>query len=158
MNLTVGNRKIKVHSVIQGEKPLRMGMMETLEILTDQVPTPSEIKALTEHVIKADDNREFTGYSEVNSVSILLYKPNDVTRMREEEARNMEAMRAMAADLPDELAKKYIEHIPNMRYDGKVIEKGKRINWNGELLKARERLLDVAEFAPNVHPEFWEEV
>lgn len=155
MIITVGNRKIKVAAVTAGEKPLRHGMMETLEIISEQPLTPSEIKAMTEQPIITDTNQEYTGYSGINSVSVLLFKPNDVTRLREEEEKGLEALRTLVADLPDELAIKHIAHIPGMRYDGKAIPKGARINWNGQLLRAKRELLDVAEMAPSVHPEFW---
>lgn len=158
MILKVGNRKIKAFSAVESEKPTRDGLLETLQIITEQPLTPSEIKALQEGHIEAEDDRVFEGYSEVDSQSLLLYRPSEATRRRAEEARQVDTMRAMVADMPDDLAKKYADLVPSMRFDGGTILKGQRINWGGTLKRAKKELLDIAECAPNVKPLLWEEV
>lgn len=53
--------------------------------------------------------------------------------MRIEMERQNALMIEIAAKLPDDQAKVYAKYFPSMR-------------------------MDVAEFAPNVHPQFWEEL
>lgn len=158
MKLLVGNHQINVYSVIEGVKPTRDGMLDTLEILTEQPLAPGELHALRTNTIRTEDGRDLAGYTELNSISVLLYRPNEATRRRQAESEQLDTMRAMVADMPDDLAKKYADLVPSMRFDGGTILKGQRINWGGALKRAKKELLDIAECAPNVKPLLWEEV
>lgn len=159
MQITVGNRKLTVLTAVESEQPIKGGVAETLQLITEQPLTPSEIKALRENPITTDDGRTFSGYSELSSVSVLLFRANDAVQMRIEMERQNALMIEIAAKLPDDQAKAYAKFFPSMRMDGgSEIKKGSRINWGGKLMKAKRDMLDVAEFAPNVHPQFWEEL
>lgn len=158
MKLLVGNHQINAYSVVESVKPTRDGMLETLQILVDTPLAPGELNALRTNTIRTEDGRDLQGYTEVDSISILLYRPNDVTRRRQEESQQLDTMRAMVKDMPDDMARKYAAFVPGMAYDGGTIQKGQRINWGGVLKRAKKELLDIAECAPNVKPLLWEDV
>lgn len=158
MKLTVGNRTIEAVMANEGPRDTRFGRMDCLQLLMEQAPSPSEIKALTEHPIHTDDDRVFTGYGALDSVSVLLYRPTDEAELRREIKHKDAALREVAALLPDEVAIQHPELFPGMRFDGQEIKVGTRINWHGVLMRATKPNIDNPDCTPAVRPELWEKV
>lgn len=158
MKLKVGKRTIEAVMASEGPRDTRFGRVECLQLLMEQAPSPSEIKALTEHPIQTDDDRTFTGYAALDSVSVLLYRPTDDAERRRELDRKDAALREMAALLPDDVAVQHPELYPGMRFDGQEIKVDTRINWHGVLMRATHPNIDNPDCTPAARPELWEKV
>lgn len=65
---------------------------------------------------------------------------------------------AVTAILDDATASTVIPLFGGMKYDGKLIEAGTRINWNGALKRAAVDLWDRADSNPDNAPALWEDV
>ena len=61
----------------------------------------------------------------------------------------------MATSLDDQTASTAAILLPRMKYDGKLIRAGTRINWNGVLKKAAVDLWDRPENNPDNAPVLW---
>ena len=61
----------------------------------------------------------------------------------------------MATSLDDQTASTAAILLPRMKYDGKLIRAGTRINWNGTVKKAAVDLWDTAENNPDNAPVLW---
>lgn len=158
MKLTVGKRTIEAVVANEGPRDTRFGRVECLQLLMEQAPSPSEVKALTEQPIHTDDDRVFTGYAALDSVSVLLYRPTDEAERRRELDRKDATLREMAALLPDDVARQHPELFPGMRFDGQEIKVGTRLNWNGVLMRATHPNVDNPDCTPAARPELYEEV
>ena len=66
-----------------------------------------------------------------------------------------DAMDNACAALSDIEASKSVEMYPVMKYDGKLIQAGTRINWNGWLKQATVDLWDTEENDPDHAPTLW---
>lgn len=79
--------------------------------------------------------------------------------MTRDEALKIRAqVEAGAAALPDMEASVEPTLSRTMRYDGKLIPAGTRINWGGILKRAAVDLWDIEENNPDNAPELWEDV
>ena len=65
---------------------------------------------------------------------------------------------AWAKDLPDNEASTVPSLYEGMKYDGKLIAAGTRINWHDTVAKAAVDLWDNEENNPDNAPELWEEL
>lgn len=63
-----------------------------------------------------------------------------------------------AISLDDKTASQAPELFRMMKYDGKLIEHGERINWNGQLKRAAVDLWDREDSTPETAPTLWEDV
>lgn len=63
-----------------------------------------------------------------------------------------------ATSLDDKTASTAATLFPSMKYDGKIIRAGTRINWNGVLKKAAVDLWDRPENNPDNAPTLWEDL
>ena len=64
----------------------------------------------------------------------------------------------MATSLDDQTASTAATLFSRMKYDGKLIRAGTRINWNGVLKKAAVDLWDRPENNPDNAPTLWEDL
>lgn len=64
----------------------------------------------------------------------------------------------MATSLDDQTASTAAILLPRMKYDGKLIRAGTRINWNGVVKKAAVDLWDRPENNPDNAPTLWEDL
>lgn len=65
---------------------------------------------------------------------------------------------AVTAILDDATASTVIPLFGGMKYDGKLIQSGTRINWNGVLKRAAVDLWDTVDSNPDNAPALWEDV
>lgn len=65
---------------------------------------------------------------------------------------------AVTAILDDATASTVIPLFSGMKYDGKLIQTGTRINWNGALKRAAVDLWDTVDSNPDNAPALWEDV
>lgn len=64
----------------------------------------------------------------------------------------------LTTNLDDATASTVIPLYPGMRYDGKLIRAGVRINWNGALKRAAVDLWDREDSNPDNAPDLWEDI
>lgn len=65
---------------------------------------------------------------------------------------------SLIGSLDDAVASTVIPLYPGMRYDGKLIRAGARINWNGTLKRAAVDLWDREDSNPDNAPDLWEDI
>lgn len=63
-----------------------------------------------------------------------------------------------AKSLDDKAVSTAPDVLPRMQYNGRLIENGTRINWNGVVKRARVDLWDTAENTPDAAPDLWEDI
>ena len=79
-----------------------------------------------------------------------------MTRNKAEKLRELIEM--SSASLPDKEASEGAELLRSMKYDGKLIRSGVRINWNGVVKKAAVDLWDTEKNNPDNAPTLWENI
>lgn len=79
-----------------------------------------------------------------------------MTRNKAEKLRELIEM--SSASLPDKEASEGAELLRSMKYDGKLIHAGVRINWNGVVKKAAVDIWDNAGNNPDNAPTLWEDI
>lgn len=79
--------------------------------------------------------------------------------MKRSEAKALlAAFQALRDNATDAQASKAVSAYRTMKYDGKRIPAGTRINWNGTIKKAAVDLWDTAENNPDNAPALWEDI
>lgn len=159
MEISAGTTVITgVLAALEARHPIRGGMADTLQIVTDHLPTAKELAALRQRTITAEDGRVFAGFSGLVSVSIMLYREDELLFQRDDEEAAEAAFLELLEAAPDDMARKYIDRMPGMRFDSKLIRKGRRINWNGKLMRTLRDIPDSPDNTPHNNPKAWEEV
>jgi hypothetical protein len=79
-------------------------------------------------------------------------------RTKEEAIAFRRQIEAAAIHLDDKAASESPDFYENMKYDGKAISAGTRINFEGVLYKAAVTLWDTEENNPHFAPSLWEKI
>lgn len=158
MELRAGKARIPVLAAIEARHPYKGSMADTLQLVMETLPSAAELKAIRENNIDAEDGRIFGGYTGLISVSVMLYREDEIISQREAEEKEAAAFLELLEAAPDEVARKHAARFPGMRYDSRVIKKGTRINWNGKLMRILGDLPDSPDNTPANRPDAWEEV
>ena len=79
-------------------------------------------------------------------------------RTKEEAIAFRKQIEAAALNLDDKSASSCVDFYENMKYDGKAIQAGTRINFEGVLYKAAVTLWDTEENNPDHAPALWEKI
>ena len=72
--------------------------------------------------------------------------------------KQRETMNKAGTLLDDREASYVVSIYPEMQYNGKLIRYGTRINWNGEIKKAKADLWDTRENTPDAAPNLWSRI
>lgn len=132
--------------------------------------TEEQLSALCSGTLEImDDNGKVIGthigYTTRSGLSFVVGKIETAEQQRDELAAALaieEAKKpyiaAVTAILDDATASTVIPLFGGMQYDGKLIEAGTRINWNGVLKRAAVDLWDTAENNPDKALALWEDV
>ena len=75
---------------------------------------------------------------------------------RDEFLKFVEAFVALRKKVDDETALTMIHIFPTLKGEGKLIEAGTRINYYGDMYRARADLWDLPENIPTMAPDLWE--
>lgn len=79
--------------------------------------------------------------------------------MTRDKARKLRQLIVQASQsLDDKTASEGVELFDGMKYDGSLIEVNTRINWKGELKRARNALWDTEQNNPDKAPTLWQTV
>lgn len=158
MNIKAGRRNMKVLAALETRHPYKGSMADTLQLVTETLPSKQDLDEWLKGNIQAEDGRVFSGYTGLVSVSVMLFKEDELMAINEETQRATEAFLELLDAAPDAVALKYIERFPSMQYNSRVLKKGKRINWNGHLMRVLRDIPDSPDNTPANRADAWEEV
>ena len=82
-----------------------------------------------------------------------------ITEMTRDKAYKFRALVLKgSAGLTDAEVSTAPEVLRTLSGDGSIVEAGERINWNGDVKRAKSALWDRAEYAPDAAPDLWDDI